>query len=78
MANMHTGFKTSIKSSKHVVNVSIITNTLLKYTYDARIAVIEFEKGSKPRGCYVTIRGLWKLAIDRVSFWEGPGNDWEC
>ena len=76
MENTHTCIKASIKPFKHVTNMSMNTNISLEHVYDARIVVIEFEKRSKSYGCYVTIMGLWKLVIDRASFWEGPGNDW--
>ena len=49
---MSTDAETSIKPFKHVANMSMNTNISLEHVYDARIIVIEFEKGSKLRGCY--------------------------
>ena len=67
--------KTSIKSFKHVANMSIITNTSLEYVYYARIVLINFEIKRKPCEGYGTILDLGMLAIDRVSFRRYPGSD---
>ena len=47
MAIMNTDIKASIKSSKHVANMTTNTDIPLKHVHDARIIVIEFEKKSK-------------------------------
>ena len=46
---MNTDIKTSIKPFKQAANMSMNINISLEHVYDARIIVIEFEKGSKPR-----------------------------
>ena len=67
MAIINICIKTSIKSFKHVANISIITNTLLEYVYDARIIVLNLETKGKLCEGYGVILDLGTLVIDRVS-----------
>ena len=48
MVNAYINLINSIKRSIHVRNTSMITNMSLNYANDARMAVIDFEKTSKP------------------------------